>query len=119
MTLPLERSPSTIRSSRACQEALRLRIADASTDVHLPSGLRRPILAIPVANRVRSFAVALYGPHAAGTDLDSNERAMLARLGERAADAYAQLETADLRERIATLEGELAMRASGPTPEAA
>lgn len=94
-------------------------VADTSTGADLPSGLRRPILAIPVTNRVRSFAVALYGPHAAGTDLDNNERAMLARLGERAADAYAQLETADLRKRIATLEGELAMRASDPKPEAA
>jgi hypothetical protein len=94
-------------------------VADASTDDHLPPGLRRPILAIPVASPIRSFAVALYGPHAEGTDLDGNERAMLARLGKRAADCYAHLETAALRKRIATLEGELAMRASGQTPEAA
>ncbi len=94
-------------------------VAEASTDDRLPSGLRRPILAIPVASPIRSFAVALYGPHAEGTDLDSNERAMLARLCQRAADCYAHLETTDLRKRIATLEGELAMRSSGHAPEAA
>ncbi|HEY2970468.1 MAG TPA: hypothetical protein VGK75_19100 [Casimicrobiaceae bacterium] len=80
---------------------------DDSDDARLPSGLRRPVLAVPVASRFRCFAVALYGPHASGTDLDSNERAMLARLGDSAADAYAQLEDAALRARIAALEHEL------------
>jgi hypothetical protein len=44
----------------------------------------------------------------AGTDLDANERAMLARLGERAADCYAQLENEALRQRVAALEQQLA-----------
>jgi hypothetical protein len=91
---------------------------DAADDAGLPSGLRRPILAIPIANRVRCFAVALYGPHASGTDLDSNERAMLGRLGDRAADCYAQLETEDLRRRIAALERELSALAPRPRPGA-
>ena len=80
---------------------------DDADDARLPSGLRRPVLAVPVASRFRCFAVALYGPHSSGTDLDTNERAMLARLGDSAADAYAQLENAALRARIATLEHEL------------
>jgi hypothetical protein len=80
---------------------------DESRDVLLPAGLARPILAIPVTNRFNCFAIALYGPHTSGTDLDTNERAMLARLGDRAADCYAQLENEDLRKRLATLEGEL------------
>ena len=80
---------------------------DDADDARLPPGLRRPILAVPVANRLRCFAVTLYGPHASGTDLDTNERAMLARLGDSAADAYAQLEEAALRARIAALEHEL------------
>jgi hypothetical protein len=89
----------------------------ASNDARLPSGLKRPILAIPVANRVRCFAVALYGPHVSGTDLDSNERAMLARLGDRAADCYAELENEDLRTRIAALEHDLSARISRPEPD--
>ena len=80
---------------------------DDADDARLPSGLRRPVLAVPVASRFRCFAVTLYGPHSSGTDLDTNERAMLARLGDSAADAYAQLENAALRARIATLEHEL------------
>jgi cell division septal protein FtsQ len=56
------------------------------------------------ANRVRCFAVALYGPHVSGTDLDSNERAMLARLGDHAANCFAQIENQGLRKRVATLE---------------
>jgi hypothetical protein len=61
-------------------------------------------------------AVALYGPHASGTDLDSNERAMLDRVCDRAADRYAQLENEGLRRRAATLERELSARI--PRPEA-
>jgi hypothetical protein len=81
--------------------------ADAK-DTRLPAGIKRPILAIPVGNRIRCFAVALYGPHLSGTDLDSNERAMLARLGEYAAICYAHLESEELRRRIAALESALA-----------
>jgi len=81
---------------------------DVSSEVRLPSGLRRPILAIPAANRVRCFAIALYGPHASGTDLDRNERAMLARLGDRAVDCYAQLESEELRRQITALESAFA-----------
>jgi hypothetical protein len=70
----------------------------------LPSGLNRPILAVPAANRIHCFAVALYGPHASGADLDTYERAMLARIGEDAAAVYAELEINQLRSRIATFE---------------
>lgn len=70
----------------------------------LPSGLNRPILAVPAANPIRCFAVALYGPHASGTDLDFYERAMLARIAQAAAAVYAELEIHQLRGRIATFE---------------
>ncbi len=36
----------------------------AGAGTRMPEGLRRPVLAVPVANRVRCFAIALYGPHA-------------------------------------------------------
>ncbi len=73
-------------------------------EARLPPGLKRPVLAVPAATRIRCFAVTLYGPHASGADLDNNERVMLARLGDNAADAYAELEKEDLRRRIAALE---------------
>lgn len=70
----------------------------------LPSGLSRPVLAVPAANPLRCFALALYGPHASGTDLDADERAMLGRIAQDAAAVYAELENSHLRERVATLE---------------
>jgi hypothetical protein len=75
--------------------------------VDLPSGLNRPVLAVPAVNPVRCFAVSLYGPHASGTDLDAYERAMLSRLAADAAAMYAELENSDLRGEVARLERKL------------
>jgi hypothetical protein len=72
--------------------------------IDFPPGLRRPVLAVPAADPVRCFALSLYGPHAVGTDLDVNERAMLSRLARFAAAMYAELEAIELRHRIAMLE---------------
>ncbi len=72
-----------------------------------PSGLSRPVLAVPAVNPVRCFAVSLYGPHASGTDLDAHERSFLRRLAADAAAMYAELENSDLREEIARLERKL------------
>ena len=59
---------------------------------------------------------SLYGPHASGTDLDTNERAMLARLGRNAAALYAELESDELRGKIVKLERKLsAVRPSSRT----
>jgi hypothetical protein len=79
----------------------------AEAGLNLPSGLSRPVLAVPVVNPVRCFAVSMYGPHTSGTDLDANERAMLARLARQAAAMYAELETGELREKVRLLEREL------------
>lgn len=92
-------------------------LSETTTETRLPSGLGRPILAIPAVNRVRCFALVLYGPHASGTDLDSNERAMLARLADRAADCYAELESAELRARIVALENKLSARTQHAEPD--
>jgi hypothetical protein len=75
--------------------------------VKFPTGLKRPILAVPAADPVRCFALSLYGPHAVGTDLDSNERTMLSRLAHFAAAMYAELEAVELRKRITLLERKL------------
>jgi energy-converting hydrogenase Eha subunit A len=71
----------------------------------LPDGLARPVLAVPIANRLGVAGVALYGPHESGADLDANEREMLGRLGGLAADARLGLELAALRRRVAELGG--------------
>jgi hypothetical protein len=79
-------------------------IREQTDGIDLPPGLRRPVLAIPAADPVRCFALSFYGPHAVGTDLDANERAMLSRLAHLAAAIYAELEAVGLRHRIAKLE---------------
>jgi hypothetical protein len=84
----------------------------------LPSGLAEPVLAVPASNAARCFALSLYGPHQAGTDLDHHERAMLARIANDATGIYAELENAELREQVAALERELTA-AKSPTATAA
>ena len=79
-------------------------------ELAMPGGLNRPVLAVPAVNPVRCFAISLYGPHVSGTDLDSYERSMLAKLASNAAAMYAELESAALRDRIAELEGGLKSR---------
>jgi hypothetical protein len=74
----------------------------------LPSDLARPILAVPVGNPRRCYAILLYGGHEAGTDLDSSERRLLGDLAHDAEIAYAQIESDNLRKRVALLEGQLA-----------
>jgi hypothetical protein len=81
--------------------------AEAAARNLLPDGVRRPILAVPVGDRLRCLALALYGPHAAGTDLNRDERAMLAELADLAASTFMKLQHDQLCQRIAGLEGEL------------
>ena len=73
-------------------------------DVAFPTGPQQPVIATPVGNELRCFAIALYGSHASGADLDDPERGLIAKLAATAAVAYAQMEIELLRERIAMLE---------------
>jgi hypothetical protein len=83
-------------------------VPDGEDEAKLPQGMARPVLGVPAASPLRCYAVSFYGPHASGTDLDHNERSMLARLAARAAAMYAELENDALRSEIARLERELA-----------
>ncbi|MBV9741693.1 MAG: hypothetical protein JOZ30_18775, partial [Hyphomicrobiales bacterium] len=67
-------------------------------------GLARPVLGIPIGDRFRCLAIAFYGAHATGDDLNHDERAMLARLAPQAASVLAKLEHDRLCRRIAALE---------------
>ena len=78
------------------------------TDSRFPDDLARPVLGVPVSNPRRCFAVALYGGHVAGTDLDSNERELLVSLARDAEIAYAHIDHETLQQRIKVLEGRLA-----------
>jgi hypothetical protein len=73
----------------------------------LPGDFKRPVLGAPVGNPRRCFAVALYGGHEAGTDLDNKERDLLGGLARDAEIAYAHVEREKLHKRIHDLEGKL------------
>jgi hypothetical protein len=78
--------------------------ASDATRLGFPAGLAAPTVAVPVRDRLRCFAVTLYGPHQSGEDLAVDERAMLGRLADDAALAYARAETEALRRQVAALE---------------
>ncbi|HXG79781.1 MAG TPA: hypothetical protein VNJ31_10655, partial [Methyloceanibacter sp.] len=86
---------------------------DDAGATRLPKGLARPVLAVPAANPLRCYAVSFYGPHASGTDLDDNERAMLERLAANAATMYAEIENDALRAEIRRLKRQLKNATSG------
>ncbi len=86
----------------------------AEAGAGLPEDLARPVLAVPIGNPRRRFAVALYSAHEAGTDLDSAERELLAALARDAEVAYGQVEREALQreiERLQNLIREVARRA--------
>ena len=77
---------------------------DARTDHRLPGGLDAPVLAVPIGNPRRCYAVALFGTHESGADIARRERGALRALAAAAAVAYAEIETETLRRRLAALE---------------
>jgi hypothetical protein len=66
------------------------------------------VLAVPVGNASRCYAVVLYGGHEAGTHLDGAERRLIGSLAHEAGIAYAHVEGETLRRRVAELEEQLA-----------
>ena len=74
----------------------------------LPGGVARPCLAVPVSGvENQAIAVAVYGAHHSGSDLDADERAMLAALADHAGVAYERVETEFLRRELAQLRQQL------------
>jgi hypothetical protein len=72
----------------------------------LPTGRRQPLYAVPIAAGNRLEAVAIYGGHDGGEDLDPDERRVLRALAGAAALAYDHLRATDLRERLEEARGE-------------
>ena len=88
---------------------------DAAARNDLPGGLMRPILAVPVGDRLRCLGLALYGPHATGNALSHDERSMLAELADKAASVFMKVSDEQLRSRITALETELMTITTGHT----
>jgi len=64
-------------------------------------------LAVPIFSDAELEAIAFYAPHSNGTDIDSDELALIERAANAAGGAYARFKALALRERVAELEAEL------------
>jgi hypothetical protein len=89
---------------------------EAAARNELPDGLMRPILAVPVGDRLRCLGLALYGPHSTGNALSHDERSMLAELADKAASVFMKISDEQLRSRITALETELRTITTGHSP---
>jgi hypothetical protein len=67
---------------------------------------RHMALAVPLFSEMELEAIAFYGPHSNGTDIDGDELMLIERAAVAAGAAYARFKTAALRERVAELEDE-------------
>jgi hypothetical protein len=117
---------SDLRELRPDLDDLVLRSVELTAPVRLPrdtwhrSGLppddQAPCLAVPVCGGAReAIAVALFGPHETGTDIDGDEREMLQELATRAAAGYDRVETELLRREVVELRTRLAALRAAPT----
>lgn len=72
----------------------------------LPTGNRQVLYAIPVVIGHTVEAIALYGGHTEGEDLDPDERQSLRDLAQAAAVGYDRVHSKELRERLERAEAE-------------
>ena len=71
---------------------------------HLEVNLREPALAVPVQSAVLGdIGIALFGPHANGNDIDSDECDMLVEHARHAVMAYERAAFVELREEVSQL----------------
>jgi hypothetical protein len=98
-----------VLAGRFERKPYRIDTTDAARGSHIqvPRDVARPLLAVPVGNPRRCYALILYSGHEAGTDLDGSEHHLLGALAHDAEIAYAQIECEMLHKRIALLEGQL------------
>ncbi|HTU80594.1 MAG TPA: PDZ domain-containing protein [Candidatus Acidoferrales bacterium] len=72
----------------------------------VPHGEAQPVFAVPVASGHELEAVAIYGAHASGEDLDPDERRSISALAAGAALAYDSIARRSLRHDVELLEAE-------------
>jgi hypothetical protein len=76
----------------------------------LDAKLQAPCLAVPVCGEVLgNLAIALFGPHPNGNDIDEDECEMLVELAKHAAAGSERVVFAGLRREVADLRGRLAV----------
>jgi hypothetical protein len=98
-----------------------VRVDQSDWDPHgLPGGLEAPCLSVPVQSGIpEATAVALFGPHETGNDINVDEREMMDRFALRAAAVYERVITSLLRQEVAQLKAQLALLQGGDRAERA
>lgn len=98
-----------------------VRVDQSDWDPHgLPAGLEAPCLSVPVQSGIpEATAVALFGPHETGNDINADEREMMDRFALRAAAGYERVITSLLRQEVAQLKAQLALLQGGDRAERA
>ena len=100
VAVELEPRDPLLSPLREEEEPSRVSVALALERDDLPRGDAMPAFAVPIIVRHELEAVALYGSHAGGEDLDPDETALLARIGQAAGAAYYHLEADALRDAV-------------------
>ncbi|HUC17962.1 MAG TPA: hypothetical protein VMA37_09775 [Acetobacteraceae bacterium] len=74
----------------------------------LPADDQAPCLAVPVrGGEPEGIAIALFGPHLSGSDINADERALLGEFAARAAFGYERAEIERLRSEVSALRAAL------------
>lgn len=93
-----------------------LRVGDVRwAHADLPHGAARPALAIPITVRYELQAIALYGAHVSGEDIDPDEVKSIEKVCVMAAAALDHLEALELRRQVEALNLELAAYRAAPS----
>ena len=97
-------TPSMQKALAMTRQPLRPhRLSSVAHILGFPHGLQAPVFCLSVGD---GMAVALYGPHRSGADLNADERELLVRFADDAAGPYARLEIAALRAHVQALEAQ-------------
>jgi hypothetical protein len=100
-----EFSPETSEALRKLLAVRKpIRFAHLPRDIEgLPGGVAFPAVAVPIASAERLYAVAVYGPHETGDDIDPLEEEVLYEFAQNALRGYEHSEVASLRRELASL----------------
>lgn len=106
---------------RSLEVGAPVRLSEGGWDsLDLPTGLEAPCLSVPVRSGIpEATAVALFGPHETGNDIDEDEREMLDEFGVRAAAGYERVVAGLLRQEVAQLKAQLVALQGGDRTECA
>ena len=84
-------------------ENVPVRVSEVTWSFDEPPRLANSLLAMPVLLRDQIVAIAFYGPHRTGADIDPDEQKSLVPLVERAGAAYDHIDAEALRAKVELL----------------